>query len=491
MEVTSKLNKGRLKNIALTVALVGLSALFAFAIARYNTKMGILLIGAMVGITVTFISVKYTFVGLQVLVIVGFVFADIGRLTNNAIPFGILIDTLMFLIFAGMIIKKRFRHEPFLAYCRHPIVYAYLVIIAYSLLQVGNPDGYGPANTIIILRRFIVLQMYLYCCIQIFDLQTFNKFLKYFMFFSVLAALYGCYQEWAGYPQYELDHINSDPKLLALYASDVGGGFRKFSTLTDPTAFGILMAVMAAVNITLIVTTKFNFLRFFLLAASTMFLLLAMGYSGTRTAVAALTSGVAVYILMTLNNPKTLAFAAFALMSFIVIIYGPIYGNPTINRIRSTFEFNEDESLNVRNVNRHAIQPYMHSHPIGGGLGTTGGTAGEVALTTTYHPLAGFPSDSGFLKMALEFGWVGLIIQCVGFFIVLQQGVHAYFRANSRPYKRAFLVAVITLFSFMMAHYAQVAIGPSPGAFLFYAMIAGIVKLSQVEPSLSNKLKPI
>jgi hypothetical protein len=487
MELTSKINKSRLKDIALPMILVGLSAFFAFVIARYNSAFGLLLIGAMVGITVGFIALRFTFAGLQILILVGFVFADIGRLTHNAIPFGVLIDTLMFVIFVGLIIKKRFRHESFVAHLRHPIIYAYLVIIAYSLLQIGNPDGYGPSTTIVILRRFIVLQMYLYCCIQIFDLPTFYRFLKYFMFYAVLAALYGCYQEWAGYPQYEMDHINSDPQLVALYASDVGGGFRKFSTLTDPTAFGILMAITAVISIALIVTTKFTMVRFFILALSTMFLLLSMGYSGTRTAVAALTAGVAVYILMTLNNPKTLAFAAFAVMAFIVVIYGPIYGNPTINRIRSTFEFNEDESLNVRNVNRHAIQPYMHSHPIGGGLGTTGGTPGEVAFSASYHPLAGFPSDSGFLKMALEFGWIGLIIQCIAFFIVLQQGVHAYFRTTDRSYKRAYLLAVLTLFCFMMSHYTQVAIGPAPGAFLFYAMIAGIVKLSRIEPPLKKK----
>jgi putative inorganic carbon (hco3(-)) transporter len=485
MQASGKYSK--LKNITLVVALIAVSAMAAFVIAR-SENMGLLLICGIIGIAVTVVAVMNTFLGLQAVVVIGFLFADISRFTKGVIPFGILIDTLMFLVFAGLIIKKRGKGEGMWEYCRHPIVYAYLVIIIYSLLQVINPNGYGPAATIVILRRFIVLQMFLYCCIQVFTLETFKYFLKFFIVLGTLAALYGCYQEWVGYPKYELDYINSDPKMVALYASDVGGGFRKFSTLTDPTAFGILMSVMTVVNIVIIVTSKFNMARFSLLAASTAFLLMSMGYSGTRTAVAALAGGVAVYILMTLNNPKTLAFAAVAFMSFVVIIYGPIYGNPTINRMRSTFEFSEDASMDVRNVNRHRIQPYLQSHPFGGGLGTTGGTAGEVSLTASFgHPLAGFPSDSGFLKMGLEFGWIGLIIQLVAFFIVLQQGVHAYFTSGHREYKKLLLVAVVVLFCYMLSHYAQVAIGVVPSAFLFYAMIAGIIKLKQIEPSILLK----
>jgi O-Antigen ligase. len=481
MEIYSKQSK--LKTVGLAASLIVVSAMAAFLIAR-SDKLGLLFICLIIGIAIAVISVINTFMGLQVSIVLGFVFADISRFTHGVIPFGLLIDVLLFLVFAGLVIKKRSRGEPMWSFCRHPIVYAYAVIFIYSMMQVVNPNGYGPASTIIILRRFVILQMYLYCCIQIFNLETFTRFLKFFIVLSVLAGLYGCIQEWFGYAQFELDYINSDPKMAALYASDVGGDYRKFSSLTDPTAFGILMAAMAVLNIILIVTTKFNLQRFLLLAIGSMFLLMSMGYSGTRTAVAALAGGVAMYILMTLNNPKTLVFAALAFMGFVVIIYGPIYGNPTINRIRSTFEFNEDPSMDVRNVNRHRIQPYLQSHPFGGGLGTTGGEAGEVSLTSSHnHPLAGFPSDSGFLKMALEFGWIGLIIQLTAFFIVLQQGVHAYFASKRPEYKRYYLVAVIVLFCYMLAHYAQVAIGAIPGAFLFYAMIAGIVKLKQIEPT--------
>ena len=50
------------------------------------------------------------------------------------------------------------------------------------------------------------------------------------------------------------------------------------------------------------------------------------------------------------------------------VLFAPIYGNGTINRLRSTFQISTDASLQVRDVNRHFIQPYSYSHPIGGGI---------------------------------------------------------------------------------------------------------------------------
>ena len=89
--------------------------------------------------------------------------------------------------------------------------------------------------------------------------------------------------------------------------------------------------------------------------------------------------------------------------------------------------------------------------------------------------------------MGLEYGWIGLIIQCVLFFIVLQQGIHAYYTTSDRWHKILLQVAIVSLFSYVLANYAQVAIGPLPGAFLFYPMIAVIIRLSQIQTSSYNQ----
>jgi hypothetical protein len=67
------------------------------------------------------------------------------------------------------------------------------------------------------------------------------------------------------------------------------------------------------------------------------------------------------------------------------------------------------------------------------------------------------------------------------YFIILQQGVRAYYRSRHPERKKLLLAAVIALFSFMIAQYAQVSIGQPPGLFLYYACIAMIIRLRQFD----------
>ena len=156
---------------------------------------------------------------------------------------------------------------------------------------------------------------------------------------------------------------------------------------------------------------------------------LGMAFSGTRTAFSIVPAGLILYILMTITQKRTLLIACVGLAAFVVIIWGPIYGNPTVNRIRSTFEFSEEASMKVRDMNRQAIQPYIYSHPIGGGLATSGMQGFEYNAN---HILQAFPPDSGFLRTAVETGWIGLAIQCILYFTMLFSGVKVFYNTNNR-----------------------------------------------------------
>src|SRR5688500_3770972 len=149
------------------------------------------------------------------------------------------------------------------------------------------------------------------------------------------------------------------------------GSFRKFSTLTDPAALGILMGVSALVTLVTILKAPLKRTKV-LFSIALMFQLLGMSYSGTRTSTFTLIAGICLYILMTINNIKTLMFAVFCTLVFGFLLFAPIYGNITLNRFRSAFYFSKDASYEVRNSNRAKIQPYIHAHPIGGGPMTTG-----------------------------------------------------------------------------------------------------------------------
>jgi putative inorganic carbon (hco3(-)) transporter len=486
-------SKPSLANFSLLVLLLLLTIGITYLLSKSDDKTGYIVLIGIIGAAFTIFCMLLPIFGFYFTIVVSVFFADIERFARLDIPLGTYIDFLVFLTFLGIVLKKLFLRESFWKNCNHPILYAYLVMVIYSVIEIFNPNAESRALSLLILRRFFAILVFLYCSIQLFtDVKAIQRFIKVWILLAFILALYGCYQEWAGYPGYEMSYIFSDAHLTDLYSLD-NGNYRKFSFLSDPTAFGILMAAVALINVILIMTMKKKTSRIIILSVSTLFMLLSMSYSGTRTAYGTFVAGIALYILMTLNNLKTLVFTLFAVMVFVLLIFGPFYGNSTLNRVRTTFHFSTDASLQVRDQNRKRIQPYLHDHPIGGGLGSTGlgttsGGSSDAASRST-HPLAGFPTDSGFLRMGLEYGWIGLIIQCVLFFIVLQQGIHAFYNSSDPWRKILLMTATISIFSYVLSNYAQVAIGPLPGAFLFYPMIAVIIRLRQIETSLiiSNK----
>jgi len=203
------------------------------------------------------------------------------------------------------------------------------------------------------------------------------------------------------------------------------------------------------------------------------FMLLGMGYSGTRTANVMLVAGIAMFVLLTLNKKPTRIFAVIASLIFLVLLYGP-YTNVTINRFRTSFIGRKDESFNVRERNRKFIQPYIYKHPFGGGVGTVGGSGLKY---NPGHYLAGFPPDSGYLRKALELGWVGLIFTCLLYYIVLRYGVRRFFRCKNEDLKIIHAGAIATLFSFYMAEFAQEAIGQITDIVIYYPLLAMLLKM--------------
>lgn len=467
--------------------LILLSVLFAYFITLGGNKAGLGLVLIIVALTVSLFFVAYPEFGFYLTIIYAFLITDVARLLGGGISLSSTVDILMIGTFIGVLFNKLRKREWFWEHCDHPIVYIYIIYAIYTLMQVFNPNLESNARMFLIIRKFLTLLMFLYATIQLFRTEKqVVRFMWVFMGMSFITALYGCYQQWFGLPQYELNYILADPLLVALYRLD-DGGFRKFSFLANPKSFGLLMAACALITIILGINLKVSIQKRLLLFISAVVFMMAMSYSGTRTATFMLVVGVVLYILMTITHKATLLVACVAVLSFMVVMYAPIYGNVTVNRIRSTFKLDTDASLEVRDINRKRIQPYIHSHPFGGGLGTTGVL---YATETSTHPLTGFPTDSGLLQTALESGWIGLIIQCSVYFIIVQQSLKLYFRSRRRHHRLIALLSAIIIFSYSVAQYAQVAIGAPPAIFLFYGMAAAVICITNLEkkPHLKNPL---
>jgi putative inorganic carbon (HCO3(-)) transporter len=127
-------------------------------------------------------------------------------------------------------------------------------------------------------------------------------------------------------------------------------------------------------------------------------------------------------------------------------------------------------------MNRASKQPYLRSHPFGGGLGTTGPSGRRF---TPGHELAGFPPDSGYLRKALETGWIGLLIVCALYFTILRFGVRKYFIANTERYKMLCAACTSSIFAFYLAEFGQEAIGQITDIVIYYPMIAILLRVDQ------------
>ena len=453
------------------ITLLGAAITVSLIITEVGFTYGSIFLMLLIGGGIALVCLFNTEFGFFFTMTLSFSIFQIKRYFGDDLPIGALIEVLLFVTFVGIFVKKTNQNTQGWRYANNPITYIYTIYVFYIFIQAFNPEMDSMLGWLSIVRKLAGFLVAYFIVLYVFDLKFLRLFLKFWLSLALLAALYGCYQEWFGFFPFEENWVRQDEIRFGLYYID--GHFRKFSFLSDPAAFGILMAISGLLALVL-ATGSFGAMKriALVLASGTMFL--AMAYSGTRTAYAIVPAGLVIFLLMTITHKNTLILTTVFLIIFAIIMFGPIYGNSTINRIRSTFQFSKDASLNVRDANRARIQPYIYDHPIGGGLATSG-VAG--LKYNPHHPLAGFPPDSGYLRTALETGWIGLAITCFLYFIILYEGVKGYYRSEE-PKTKVYYVAIIsTIYALVIAQYAQVAIGQLPGALIFYPSLAIITCL--------------
>ena len=456
--------------IAIFIAVAGAT----YFVAEANAKNGILFAGGIIAIGVgiySFLNFRFAFyLGLCL----GFVVFILGRFMGETSPSAVLVDLMIHVSFFALLFEKFVKKEDLIKVLNHPISFIYLVYIFFLVLQMFNPNMHSIAGWVLVFRKFLEFLMLYFIALHLFsDLRQIKLFYFFWLVLATIAGFYGVWQEWVGFTDFEQRWIYSqyDQNLFGL------GGPRKFSLLAGPAEFGNTMAASAIMVFSILLYSKSKWRTLLLIFAST-FMLLGMAFSGTRTSYVVIIAGGMLIISMTITHIRTLIFALFFVAGLAFVLWAPIYGNTTINRIRTAFEFSDDASLSVRDINRKRIQPYIWSHPIGGGVATSG-LQGEIYNPN--HVLAGFPPDSGLLRTSIETGWIGLALQLLIYFIILQSGISSFYRCSNPKLRPYLLAAVGTTFTFIVAQYSQVAIGQMPESFLFYGLVAAIVRLKQLD----------
>jgi hypothetical protein len=472
------------KLIAVVLIIASFSVIFGLMVTQLDGIKAILITGGIVFLAISIFSlINYRF-GFYAALTMGFFIFTIARLSTVDLPVGPLVEIPLYCSFLGLFLNRIINQTTIFQKSGHIITYGMFIYVLFHLVQILNPDMDSISGWALLYRRFFMIGVLYFIALNIFDsVRSVIFFFSYWVFWSFIAGFYSVWQSIFGLSSFEERWLRSSAKSLELfYISD--GVYRKWSLFAEPASFGIAMAATSILMLVLMILVKNTRIKI-VFSLLIVFIFLGVAYSGTRTAYFIIVVGICLYILMTITQKRTLIFASSFFVLFLMIMFAPIYSNVTINRIRTTFAFSEDASLNVRDINRNMIQPYIYKHPFGGGMGTSGGAG---LMHNPSHFLAGFPPDSGYVKTAIETGWIGLFLQCLLYFFILQSGLKAYLTCRNKIFRPYLIAAVVCVFSFVIAQYGQEATDQVPECFLFFSCLAVIAKAQIIDQPLERLL---
>lgn len=449
----------------------------SFAMSKVGVEIGILIIAIIIGIPVFILLITNLKVGFYLILICSFFIAYLQRISNGLVDV-IILELMMYLVFTGLIIKEIRTHSNSRQnsnYLKNPIIGSLILWTVYIHLQLFNPNSSSIIGKLIAIRFSWYNLLGFIIALQVFDsLHEIKIFLKIILGLALLAAFYGISQKYIGLTPYDYEWLFSSPERMSLGV--IWGQVRAWSFMNDPANFGLLMAFSGILCLTLTLG-PYSISRKIILGVSGLLMFIAMVASGTRTAFVMVTAGFGIFAVLTLNSLRTIFFSLFIFLVFLAIYFGPFYSAP-VQRIRSAFKGNEDASMNVRSENKKRIQPYIYSHPIGGGPGTTGEVGKKLAQG---HPLSGFPPDSGSLKIALETGYIGLMILFWLYYKVSSQGTKFYFNAKNQEIKIFYAAILSSFIALCTADLTQLATSMRPFDFFIFSYFAAIIKLDQFD----------
>lgn len=444
-------------------------------ISSMDAKFSIALFAGIIGLGFAVVSAINFRLGYYFYIVISFIIHVPERMAKTTMPVGVVMDLFLLLVLAGAIFDKKSKEKSNVEFFKDPLLLILYLYTAYMLIQVFNPNMYSIQGWFIFIRVYIRNFLFLFITMKVLTgWNDIYKFFKFWLALTTAAALYGCLQQAVGLLPFERAYIAMNPDKFKTVM--IQGRARIFSFMADPAAFGVLMACSTIICIILLTAKQalISIPKKLILVFMIIVHLLALGYSGTRTAYVMLPVGLLLFFLVNLHNRNTLIAAAVFTFGMLALLFGPFYSNPTIIRFRTAFMGSQDESLNLRDVNRHGIQPYMYSHPIGGGVMTVGNDG------VTYNPghrLAGLQPDSGYLRAVLELGWIGLIIVCLYTYMGVHYAVKNYFREEYEVNKLLLIGIAAVLYAILVAQYAQEAAGLVESSIFLNAILGISIKV--------------
>ncbi len=455
----------------------GISVLFLFlgavgaGTAYFGLLFGLGVLVAFIAIPAVYTIVAYPRIGIFIFLSMSFFIFLFSRIGVN-FPLGTLMDGIEVLFVISMLIGMKKKPEWYLF--KSPVTGMILLWIVYNLIEVGNPTAESRAAWMYTVRSVAIIMIMFF--IFIYNVRTIQYVRQIFVLWMILAtfgALWGLKQEFMGFTGFEDAWLHSNDNIQRLLF--IGGVWRKFSIFNDPVIFAYTMVVAACLCIGILtgpVSKKKKRILYLVMFTC----LFSMLYSGTRGAFVLVPAALILFGILRFN--KTILFIAVSAGIVFIFLINISTSNNTLYRFQSAFKPDKDLSYLVRKNNQKRIQPFIQSHPLGGGLGSTG-EWGERFSPNSY--LAHFPPDSGYVRVAVECGWLGLFIFCTLMFTILKTGINNYYAIKDPELKSYALAMLLIVCAFNIGNFPQEALVQFPSNVFFYLVAALIVILRRLD----------
>lgn len=460
---------------SLGVVLLGFIAIcLSYITVLVDSKISIGIVAAVAGFLIFILCIVYPTVGYYTTYVTTLFLMFPARLLNSAavIPTGLIPEYISYLTLLGVVTRQEFRKEITSKFWNHALTIWIMVSLVYFLLQVVNPAATSKLGWFNFFRKQVSFAAFFYMSYCFFNSRkAILFFTKFWIVLSTIEAAYACKQQWFGLFGWETTWLMADPDRVNLFIN--GGMVRRFGLVSDPATAGILYASSTVFILVLALQSK-NLRQQLLYYGLAVLHFLATSYTGTRTATLMVVAAIVFYCILTLYQRRTLIFSAVFAFMITALLVAPIYDNMVINRLRSTFEGSKDPSAMVRDLNRKLVQPYVWSHPIGGGVNTAG-MVGQ--MYNPGHYLSFIPPDSAYMQTMMEQGAIGLALMLIFYYVILRTGIKHFYRVRDPELKSLYAANLVSVFSLMVAQFSQMAIGQYPNVLYFYSALAIFLKL--------------
>lgn len=457
----------------LALSFLVIAALFVSVVVY---KLGFIGIGAIliviIGLPVLFAIVAYPKFGITVLILASFFINYVSEFLPEEVPIGTLLDAITYLLILGFFIKQKGEND--WSYFKNPISTLIIVWLGYNLAQAINPVAASVLAWVYTVRTvgFIML-MYFVFVYHIRSVDFIKYLFKLWLILDLIAGISAFQQENFGFLPFEQKWLYSDPLRVGLLF--INGHMRKFGIFSDPVTFSYNMVIGSLLCVALIMGNIKPYKKA-MLGCLAAFFLFVMLYSGTRAAYVLVPASLAILAVLNFNR-RVLMFTIVAgtFLAFLIVV--PT-SNPAIKRFQTAFSPSDDPSYNVRAENQKKIKPFILSHPFGGGLGSVGVWGRRFSPNSM---LAKFPPDSGYVRVSVEMGWIGLILFCTLFYVVLKNGINYFFRIRDPQLKNYCMAMILVIFAFNIGNFPQQALVQYPSNILFYLSIAIVVACMRLD----------